>query len=245
MPNICAWVFGRALAISSRVASENTTYGGTPRSRAISLRSARRRSKSDRSGSSTAGGTESTRSRLRVAGAACFGHAKHFACLCARALGLRFVFTGIREAVVGFDLRPRIEQHAIALQTIAPGSPELLIIALHRARHVVMHHEAHVRLVDAHAEGDGSDDHVDLVVLEGVLHFRSHARVEPSVVVTGAHAVFLQILGGGLDGFARQTIDDATLPRPAARNGERCFFGSAAQRVSLRVGMKTQVFAEK
>ena len=47
------------------------------------------------------------------------GHAEHLARLVACAVGLRVVFAGVGEAIVGLDLGPRVKQHAIALQAVA------------------------------------------------------------------------------------------------------------------------------
>ena len=42
---------------------------------------------------------------------------------------------------------------------VAPGAARFLIIGFHALGQVDVRHEAHVRFVDAHAEGDGGDDH--------------------------------------------------------------------------------------
>src|SRR4051812_42466576 len=44
------------------------------------------------------------------------------------------------------------KQQAIARQTVAPGPARLLVIALDILRQIVMHDEAHIRLVDPHAK---------------------------------------------------------------------------------------------
>ena len=73
------------------------------------------------------------------------------------------------EAIVRQHVGPRVEQHAVARQAVAAGAADLLVVALDRPRHVAVDHVADVRLVDAHAEGDGGDHDVDLVAREGVL----------------------------------------------------------------------------
>ena len=53
-----------------------------------------------------------------------------------------------------------------------------------------MRHEAHVRLVDAHAERDGGDDHDAVLVDEAVLVAGAHVRVEPGVIGQRGNAGF-------------------------------------------------------
>ena len=79
----------------------------------------------------------------------------------------------VLHALVADHVGPRVEQHAVAREAVAPGAPDLLVVALDRARHLAVDDVAHVRLVDAHAEGDGRDDDVDLVAREGVLVSRA------------------------------------------------------------------------
>ena len=52
--------------------------------------------------------------------------------------------------------------------------------------------EAHVGLVDAHAEGDGGDHHHAVLAQEAALVGRAHLRVEAGVVGQGIEAVFDQ-----------------------------------------------------
>ncbi len=65
---------------------------------------------------------------------------------------------------------------------IAPGAAALLIIALDRLGQAGMYDEADVRLVDAHAEGDGRDhDHL-LAGKEGGLVGGADLRIEPGMI---------------------------------------------------------------
>ncbi len=68
-----------------------------------------------------------------------------------------------------------------------------------------MHHEAHVGLVDPHAEGDGGDHHLNLVAQEPVLH---------ALALSGAQA---RVIGGRADALSRQVVRD--LFHPLARQG--------------------------
>ena len=65
---------------------------------------------------------------------------------------------------------------------VAPGAAGLLVIGLDALRQIEMRDEAHVGLVDAHAERDGGDDHDAVLVDEAVLVAGAHAGVEAGVI---------------------------------------------------------------
>ncbi len=75
-----------------------------------------------------------------------------------------------------------------------------------------MRDEAHIGLVDAHAESDGGDDHLALfhqkAVLMALPGFMGHA----SVIGKRGDAVVVQPLCGLFHFLARQTIHDAGVP---------------------------------
>ena len=54
------------------------------------------------------------------------------------------------------DVVDAVERQRVGRQPVAAGAADLLVVALDRLRQVGMDDEAHVRLVDAHAEGDRS-----------------------------------------------------------------------------------------
>ena len=86
---------------------------------------------------------------------------------------------GLFPFIVVFDLADEIlllgsvavgiEQHAITGQAVSPGAARFLIIALNGLGQVVVHHQPHVRFVDAHAEGDGGHHDLHLVADEFLL----------------------------------------------------------------------------
>ena len=104
-----------------------------------------------------------------------------------------------------------VEGQADALPTVATGTAGLLVVALQRLGDVVVDDEAHVGLVDAHAEGDGGHDDVDVLHQELVLGLSTGVRVETGVVGQGLDLVGTQDLGQLLHLFPRQTVDDAAL----------------------------------
>ena len=116
------------------------------------------------------------------------------------------------EAVVRDHVGPRIEQHAIARQSVAAGASDLLIVAFDRARHVPVDDVADIGFVDAHAERNGGDHHLELVARKGVLEPIARRRFHAGVVGGGADAALAQMLGQRLARLPRQRIDDAALP---------------------------------
>ena len=94
---------------------------------------------------------------------------------------------------------------------VAPGPPELLVVGLDRGRQVDMDDVAHVRLVDAHAEGDGRD-HDDAGLGDEAVEPLApdvgiHAGVVGERLVTLARELAGRLLALG----ARQAVDDAAL----------------------------------
>ena len=74
-----------------------------------------------------------------------------------------------------------------------------------------MRHEAHVGLVDAHAEGDRGHHHHAVLAQEALLVLRARGRVEPGVVRQGLDARLGQPLRGVVHFAPAQAIDDAGL----------------------------------
>ena len=76
-----------------------------------------------------------------------------------------------------------------------------------------MRHEAHVRLVDAHAERDSGDDHDAVLVDEAILVARPDAGIEAGMVGQCRDAGTNKRRRGILDLGARQAVDDAGVTR--------------------------------
>jgi hypothetical protein len=63
-----------------------------------------------------------------------------------------------------------VQQHTARRRSVAPGATRFLQIVLERTRDVGVHHQAHVRFVDAHAERVRRDDRAQGAVTERPLH---------------------------------------------------------------------------
>ena len=88
-----------------------------------------------------------------------------------------------------------IERKRVGRQPVAAGAADLLVIGLDVRRQVGVADEAHVGLVDAHAEGDrrGHDDPVFL--LEGVLVGVANRLLEAGMIGPRVDPRFLEGLG--------------------------------------------------
>ncbi len=115
-------------------------------------------------------------------------------------------------------------------QAVAPRASGLLVVALDRLGQVQVGDEPHVRLVDAHAEGDGRDDHQALLAQEPRLVRRTGARVQAGVVGHRLDAVAREELGGLLDRVAREAVHDARVPG--------VLLAQEAQKLLLGVGLR-------
>ena len=102
----------------------------------------------------------------------------------------------------------RVEENAVARQTVAPRPARLLVVALDALGHVVVDDEANVGLVDAHAERDGGNDDRGLIPDEPLLVQASDRRIESGMIRQGAEALCSQILDQLFRVLAREAVDD-------------------------------------
>ena len=103
---------------------------------------------------------------------------------------------------------PRVRRHAVAAR-----APRFLVVAFDALRQIEMGDEAHVRLVDAHAERDRRAHHDAFLALEHLLMLLARLELHARVIRQRAHALALQPLGGLFDLAARQAIDHARVGR--------------------------------
>ena len=110
-----------------------------------------------------------------------------------------------------FDVACAVKREGVRRQAVAAGAADLLIIGFDRRGHVGVKDEADVRLVDAHAEGDGGADNAIVLAQEGVVIGRAHRMLEPGVIGQRAPA------------DAREFLRRA-LPFGGATRNRRCRF---------------------
>ena len=99
----------------------------------------------------------------------------------------------------------------MSFAAVAAGTAGLLVISFDALRDVVVYHEAHVALVDTHAEGDGGHDDIHLLHEELVLVLGPHLVVKSGMVGEGFDAVDDQQLRQVFHLLAREAVDDAAL----------------------------------
>ena len=75
-----------------------------------------------------------------------------------------------------------VEGDAKSFAVVTAGASGLLVVAFETLGHVVVDHEAHVRFVDAHAEGDGGHDDLGFLHQEVILVLDACFGVEAGVV---------------------------------------------------------------
>ena len=94
-------------------------------------------------------------------------------------------------------------------QAVPSGPAGLLVVALHGPGQVEVGDEAHVGLVDAHAERDRGDHEQAIIAEEPCLVGPPGGRVEARVVGEGLDPAAHQELRGRLDRRPGQAVDDA------------------------------------
>ena len=124
------------------------------------------------------------------------------------------------------EILQAIGEPGVGGHAVAAGAPGLLVVGLDRLRQIEVGDEAHVRLVDAHAEGDGGDDDDAAVLAEALQHGAADVGVETGMIGERRASLAGQPRGRLLDRLARQAVDDAgvlgvlgldELPQPLAR----------------------------
>ena len=108
-----------------------------------------------------------------------------------------------------------VERQRVGRQPVAAGAADFLVVAFDIGRHVGVKYEAHIRLVDAHAERDGRD-HDDAVLLQkNILIARARRLLHAGMIGQRLDAALAQEFGELLGFAPRGAIDDAALPAMA------------------------------
>ena len=115
----------------------------------------------------------------------------------------------IDEALEGDDVGVGIEHQGFGLHAVASGTPDLLIVALDVARHIVVDHPADIALVDTHSECHRGADNLHFAVDETVLRAVALLDGEAGMIDHRAIAEGQQILVHRLGCLAADAVDDA------------------------------------
>ena len=102
-----------------------------------------------------------------------------------------------------------VAEPGVGGQAVAAGAAGLLVVGLERLRQVEVRHEPHVRLVDAHAEGDGRHHDQAVLAQEALLVHAAHLGAQARVVGQGGDAVVGKERRRLLGAPAREAVDDA------------------------------------
>ncbi len=121
------------------------------------------------------------------------------------------ILVGINQSTRSDHVLGTVQQQRIGGQAVAPCPPRLLVVTLDVPRQVVVHHETHVGFVDAHPEGHGGHDDLQLVFQEPLLHPLALPGGQAGMVSGGTYALTAQPVRHLFDPFARQRVDDAGL----------------------------------
>ena len=131
---------------------------------------------------------------------------------------------------MGAQVDEAVEEHRQRRLPVAAGAADLLVVALDAARQRRVHDRADVGLVDAHAERDRRDDHVEVAGEERALRLVALARQQARVVRAGRE-VARQPLGQRLALLARRGVHD----RGPARGVAQQSFGRGVARRRRRL----------
>jgi hypothetical protein len=126
------------------------------------------------------------------------------------------IVCGIRDldqAPLLDDIGQAVRHPCIRRSAVASGASGFLVIGLDALRQVEMGDEAHIRLVDAHAERDGRDHDQALFALKSRLVLAPRRVVHAGVIGQGVDALGAEPRRGLVDLAPRQAVDDAGLAR--------------------------------
>ena len=118
-----------------------------------------------------------------------------------------------RQAELPLHIVGGVEQYATGLIAVSSSATRFLKVVLEGARDGRVDDQPHVRLVDAHAEGVGGDDHPQFAIDEAPLHVLSGFGRHAGMKVVGGEVFRFQKLRDFLRLPARGAVDDGTARR--------------------------------
>mmetsp|Transcript_17714 Transcript_17714/g.62074 ORF Transcript_17714/g.62074 Transcript_17714/m.62074 type:complete len:503 (-) Transcript_17714:299-1807(-) len=101
-----------------------------------------------------------------------------------------------------------VQDDTLCRAAVATSSAALLRIGLQARRHAIVNHTTNIRLVDAHAEGDGGDDDLEVAAVEAILHALLALLAEAGVEGRGAHAAGVEQPGDPVAVLLPPSVDD-------------------------------------
>ena len=117
----------------------------------------------------------------------------------------------LQELLELVDVLVAVKCNATPFSPISPCTACLLVIAFKGLGHVVVNDKPNIRLVNAHAKGDGRHNHIHILHEELVLNLASLPTVHACVVSQRLHAIDAQCFSNLLHLLSAQTIHNATL----------------------------------
>jgi hypothetical protein len=150
--------------------------------------------------------------------------------LCASSASPLVDEAALRDDILQAPRHPRFGRLAVA-----SGTAGFLVVAFDRSRQIHVRDEAHVGLVDAHAESERRDHDDAVLAQESFLVLAPRRVVHATVVRQGGEAGLSERLGGFLDLLARAAVDD---PRLALVLAEE------VQQLAARVGFLADAIAD-
>ncbi len=118
-------------------------------------------------------------------------------------------FRAFQHLAQGNDILQAVHHPGIGRQAVASGAAGFLIVGLDTLRQVQVRNETHVRLVDAHAEGDGRDHDHALLVEEARLIAAAYLGRQPGMIRQRIQPLAGEIAGDFFHALARQAVNDA------------------------------------
>ena len=123
------------------------------------------------------------------------------------------------------DILEAVHHPGVRRFAVAAGPAGLLVVGLHALRKIDVRDEAHVRLVDAHAEGDRRHDDDAVFPEEALLVPRPDVRRQSRVVGERVEPPLGEHPCGVLDLPAGHRVDDPRAPAPGFEEGDELAAG--------------------
>ena len=112
-----------------------------------------------------------------------------------------------------------VSHPGVCRQAVTAGATGLLVVGFQRLGQVHVGHEAHVGLVDAHAEGNGGHHDQAFFIEEALLVIGPQLIGQPGMVGQRGEALLAEKCSHFVDLFARQAIDDPGIAAPLVEEG--------------------------